>query len=140
LNYILDTNVISELVAPQPNPNMLHWLEELDPDQVFLSVIVIGELQKGITKLPDSKRKQDLELWFHEDLLVRFREHLLPIDTETMSVWGVLLAELETSGRPMSAIDSLLAASVRRHQFTLVTRNTTHFENARILLFNPWKK
>jgi predicted nucleic acid-binding protein len=69
---------------------------------------------------------------------VRFHDHLLPIDTETMLVWGSLNARLEALGRPISAIDALLAATVLQHQYTLVTRNTDHFENAGITLFNPW--
>ena len=88
MNYILDINVISELVAAQPNPKVIQWLEDVDPDKIFLSVIAIGELKKGIDKLPESKRKDLLDVWLHEDLLIRFQEHILPIDTETMLTLG----------------------------------------------------
>lgn len=140
MNYILDTNVISELVAAQPNPKVLQWIEEVDPDNIFLSVIAIGELKKGIEKLPESKRKELLNTWLHEDLLIRFQEHILPIDTETMLLWGTMNAQLEAAGRPISAIDALLAATAKQHHSTLVTRNTAHFGNTNILLYNPWDK
>ncbi len=73
MNYILDTNVISELVAPQPNPKVIAWIQSIDPNQVFLSVIAIGELKKGIEKLSNSERKEILDQWLREDLLVRLR-------------------------------------------------------------------
>lgn len=139
MNYILDTNVISELVAAQPDPNVIRWMDEVDPDQVFLSVIAIGELKKGIEKLPGSKRKEILDQWLQEDLLVRFQDHILSIDTKTMLLWGSMVAKLESAGRPMAAIDALLAATAKQHEYTLVTRNTSHFEYAGILLKNPWK-
>jgi predicted nucleic acid-binding protein len=138
VNYILDTNVISELVAVQPNRNVIHWIEGADPDQVFISVIVVGELKKGIDKLTNSKRKEMLDQWLRDDLLVRFQDHLLPIDVDTMLMWGSLNARLEAMGRPISAIDALLAATVLQYRYTLVTRNTSHFGNTGILLFNPW--
>ena len=139
MNYILDTNVISELVSAQPNSNVIHWMEEADPESIFLSVIAIGGLKKGIEKLPNSKRKESLDKWLHEDLLVRFQNHLLSIDAETMLIWGSINARLEIAGRPISAIDSLLAATAQQHNFTLVTRNTTHFGNTGIILINPWE-
>lgn len=139
MNYILDTNVISELVAAQPDPKVIGWLEEVDPDQVFLSVIAIGELKKGIDKLPNSRRKEMLDQWLREDLLVRFQNHILPIDIETMIYWGSMNARLEAIGRPISAIDGLLASTAEQTHFTLVTRNTGYFANTGILLKNPWE-
>lgn len=140
MNYILDTNVISELVSPQPNPNVLRWLEAVDPDQVYLSVIAVGELQKGIEKLPPSRRKQALQQWLQEDLLVRFQDHLLGIDVETMLIWGAMNARFEAAGRPVAAVDGLLAATAQQHRCTLVTCNSGHFEHTGILVFNPWNE
>ena len=139
MNYILDTNVISELVAARPNSKVIDWIQSVDSDQVFLSVIAIGELKIGIEKLPDSDRKSVLDRWLDEDLLVRFENHLLSIDQKTMLVWGRLIARLESIGRPISAIDSLLAATTLQWQYTFVTRNTAHFEWAGIALLNPWE-
>jgi toxin FitB len=139
MNYILDTNIISELVAARPNPKVVNWIQSVDSPQVFLSVITVGELKKGIEKLPDSNRKVALDHWLHEDLLVRFDRQLLEIDRQTMLIWGSLIAQLETLGRPISAIDSLLAATALQWQYTLVTRNTAHFAATGIGLLNPWE-
>jgi len=138
VNYILDTNVISELVAARPNPKVVDWIQSVESNQVFLSVIAIGELKKGIEKLLDSDRKVKLDQWLHEDLLVRFEDQILIIDQETMLIWGRLVAQLELIGRPISSIDSLLAATALKWQYTLVTRNTAHFALAGIVLLNPW--
>ncbi len=138
MNYILDTNVISELVAAQPDPKVIRWMEGLEAEQVFLSVIAVGELKKGIAKLPDSRRKKALETWLREDLLVRFEGHILNIDTDTMLIWGELNAQLEAAGRPISAVDALLAATAKQHRHTLATRNVGHFEHTGVLLKNPW--
>ena len=138
MNHILDTNVISELVAVRPNPNVIKWIQTVDSDQVFLSVIAIGELTKGIEKLPDSDRKSALGHWLIEDLLVRFENHLLVIDHQTMLIWGKMIARLESIGRPISAIDGLLAATALQWEYTLVTRNTSHFEWTGVGLYNPW--
>lgn len=139
MNYILDTNVISELIAARPNPKVVDWIQSVESNQVFLSVIAIGELKKGIEKLLDSDRKVKLDQWLHEDLLVRFEDQILIIDQETMLIWGGLVAQLEMIGRPISAIDSLLAATALQWQYTLVTRNTAHFTMAGIVLLNPWE-
>jgi predicted nucleic acid-binding protein len=139
VNYILDTNIISELVATRPNSKVIDWIQSVDPNRVYLSVIAIGELKKGIDKLPNSERKAMLDHWLREDLLVRFENHLLTIDADTMLIWGSLNAQLESIGRPISAIDSSLAATALRWQFTLVTRNTAHFTQTGINLLNPWE-
>lgn len=138
MSYILDTNVISELVAAHPNPNVTGWIADLDPQMAFLSVITSGELKKGIEKLADSSHKAALDRWLNGDLLVRFQDQLLPIDVGTMLTWGALNARLEAAGRPMPAIDSLLAATAAYTGFTLVTRNTADFERTGINLLNPW--
>ncbi len=139
MNYILDTKVISELVAARPNPKVIDWIQSVESNQVFLSVIAIGELKKGIEKLPDADRKVKLDQWLHEDLLVRFDDQILIIDQETMLIWGRLVAQLEMIGRPISSIDSLLAATALQWQYTLVTRNTAHFAMAGIVYLNPWE-
>ena len=139
MNYILDTNVISELVATQPDVNVTRWIESIDPQSVFLSVITVGELKKGLEKLPDSQRKTVLEAWLINDLLVRFQDHLLPIDTSVMLTWGVLVARLEAIGKPMPAINSLIAATTLHSGYTLSTRNVGDFEHAGIALLNPWE-
>lgn len=139
MNYVLDTNVISELIARQPNQKVVEWIDSLDPENVFLSVITIGELRKGIEKLAPSRRKDDLTLWLMSDLLLRFADKIVDITTQVMLVWGELTGRLERDGKSMSAIDSLIAASVLEGKFTLVTRNEDDFQHVGILVINPWK-
>jgi len=138
MNYILETNVVSELVAHEADQKVVNWVDSIDSDSVFLSVITIGELKKGIEKLPDSKRKKTLESWLEEDLIVRFRGRILPLDIPVLLTWGRLVASLEKEGKPLPAIDSLLAATAAQTGFTLVTRNTGHFDPAGISVFDPW--
>ncbi len=139
MNYILDTNVISQLVARKPDLHVLHWLESIPPEQIFLSVITLGELQKGMEKLPTSARKTELLAWLEHDLLSRFRDHLLSVDVPVMLTWGSLTARLEAAGRPIPAIDSLLAATALVYGCTLVTRNIKDFAATGILVLDPWQ-
>lgn len=139
MNYILDTNVVSELVAREADQKVINWIDSIDSESVFLSVITIGEIKKGIEKLPDSKRKKTLASWLEEDLLVRFRGRILPLDIPVLLTWGRLVASLEKEGKPLPAIDSLLAATLAQTGFTLVTRNTGDFEPTGISVFDPWK-
>ena len=136
--YLLDTCVISELVARQPNPDVVRWIDSVDEDKLFLSAITIGEIKRGIEKLADSKRKTALAEWLEDDLLTRFRDKILPIDTPVMLVWGKLASDLEKQGRPMPAIDSLIAATCLHGQLGLVTRNENDFAHSGIAVINPW--
>lgn len=139
MNTLLDTNVISEVVARQPDPRVLHWIDQLDPDTVYLSVITIGELRKGIEKLPDTPRKEALRDWLHNDLLVRFSGRILAIDVAVMLTWGALVARLERDGKPIAAMDSLIAALALHHQCALATRNEAHFRETGVTMVNPWR-
>jgi predicted nucleic acid-binding protein len=139
MNYILDTNVISELVSPSPEGRVISWVDSLDPESLFLSVITIGELQKGISKLARSKRKTKLVAWLENDLLVRFQDRIISLDVPILLRWGKLVADLEAKGRRLPAIDSLLAATAAETGFKLVTRNVVHFEFAGIDVINPWR-
>ncbi|CAG0936419.1 Toxin FitB [Thermoflexales bacterium] len=139
MKYLLDTCVISELVAKQPQPGVVEFVDALDPDDVYLSVITIGEITKGIEKLPKSKRKQELLTWLREDLLVRFDGKMLVLDAEVLVAWGTLTARLESSGRIIPAMDSLIAATVLAQQATLVTRNVDDFAGTGAEIINPWE-
>jgi toxin FitB len=138
MNYLLDTNVISELVAKQPNTRVLNWIDTLDANHVFLSVITIGELRKGIEKLPVSARKDTLSDWLTADLVLRFSGRILPLDIDVMLTWGQLTGQLERSGRPLPAIDSLIAALALHHNYTLATRNEADFKDTAVAVINPW--
>jgi predicted nucleic acid-binding protein len=139
MRYLLDTNVISELVARQPNQDVVGWIDAQDANSVYLSVITIGELRKGVEKLPDSTRKDKLGAWLTDDLLQRFDGQILAIDVNTMLIWGELTGQLERIGRPLPAIDSLIAALALNNSCTLVTRNEDDFRDTGVTVFNPWK-
>jgi tRNA(fMet)-specific endonuclease VapC len=139
MNYLLDTNVISELVARAPNRVVVDWVDSLDPGAVYLSVITIGELRKGIEKLPSSRRKEALAAWLAGDLLYRFAGRVVAITTDVMLVWGEMVGRLERDGTPVAAIDSLIAASALRANLTLVTRNEQDFQHTGVPIVNPWR-
>lgn len=138
MNYLLDTNVVSELIAKQPNQSVLDWVDAQDSNSLFLSVVTIGELQKGIAKLPESQRKYDLQNWLTNDLFARFQGHILAFDIEASLVWGNLTGRLAQVGRPLAALDSLIAAIALHHRCTVATRNEQDFVGTGIVVINPW--
>jgi toxin FitB len=138
MNYLLDTNVVSELIRKRPDPRVVQWVDEQDALRLYLSVITIGGIRKGIEKLPASRRKEELYTWLSSHLLVRFDGRILPITTDVMLRWGQLTGRLETEGRLLSAIDSFIAAIALHGQFTIATRNTDDFAGTGVALINPW--
>jgi toxin FitB len=138
VRYLLDTNVISELVAREPSQAVLTWIEALDQTAVYLSVITIGEIHRGIERLPESEKQARLRAWLTDDLLVRFGDRLVTIDVGVMIAWGSLAARLIREGRPLSAMDSLIAAQAIHHGYSLVTRNESDFRGTGVDLVNPW--
>lgn len=139
MKYLLDTCVISELVSKRPNSSVVKFVDSLDSDDIYLSVITIGEIIKGVEKLPKSKRKQELHTWLKEDLLARFSGKIIPIDNDAITEWGLLTARLELAGTPMPAIDSLIAATALTYAFALVTRNVSDFKGSSVEVVNPWE-
>ena len=138
--FLLDTCVISELVAKQPNLHVVQWVDSIDEDKLFLSAITIGEIKGSVEKLADSNRKSALTEWLEGDLLIRFTDRILPIDIPVMLVWGQLTANLEKQGRRMPAIDSLIAATCLQGRLDLVTRNERDFEHSGVAVVNPWEQ
>jgi tRNA(fMet)-specific endonuclease VapC len=138
VKYLLDTNVISELVAGQPNEQVIAWIDGIDDQLVYLSVITIGEIKRGIEKLPNSRRKRRLNQWLNEELLIRFDDKILSIDIPVMVTWGKLIAKLESRGRMLPAVDSLIAATALHHGLHLVTRNEEDFDRSDVMVINPW--
>jgi len=139
MNYLLDTCVISELVAKHPHQKVVGWIDSIEEARLHLSVITIGEIRKGIEKLPDSQRRTVLEEWLNEQLLVRFAGRIVPIDSGVMLRWGQLTGSLEMAGKTMPAIDSLIAAIALYDNFILVTRNEDDFKYAGVPIVNPWR-
>ncbi len=138
MKYLLDTCVISELVKPSPSPMVLDWLNDIPSERLFLSVITIGEIRKGLTKLPNSKRKDRLTEWLNS-LLEDYQDRIYSIDLAVAENWGVMQGKAEKSGMPMSSIDSLIAAIAYTHNLILVTRNVIDFKASNLPINNPWK-
>jgi toxin FitB len=137
MNYLLDTCVISEYKRKRPEPKVLEWLAAQSDDSLFLSVITIGELEKGIAKMPASKRKTGLQN-FVATLLVRFDRRLLTLDVPVLLRWGNLTGLLQKKGRVLPVIDSFIAATALEHDLTLITRNRSDFTATGVKIFDPW--
>ncbi len=138
MNHLLDTCILAEYKKLKPERKVIDWLERQTDDVLFLSVLTIGELEKGIAKMPTSKRRTDLE-GFVQTLLVRFDRRLLNLDTAILRRWGTMIGILETTGRVVPVIDSLMAATALEHDLTIVTRNEADFAETGVKVFNPWK-
>ena len=138
MKYLLDTCIISELISNRPNPDVVEFIDSIDQENIYLSAITVGEIAKAIQKLPNLQRKQKLERWLHEDLLVRFEGNIISLDSNIFIRWGELSAKLEEIGVEHPAIDSLIAATVLTHRMVLVTINERDFENMEIEIVNPW--
>lgn len=138
MKYLLDTCLISELVKKEPIPAVVSWLDEQDEQKLFLSVLNLGELQKGISKLPDGTKKEELHAWVALDLVERFTGRILEIDLETALCWGRLQGEAEQAGEKLPVMDSLIAATAAAHDLVVVTRNVRDIERCGVRVCNPW--
>jgi toxin FitB len=138
VKYLLDTCLISELVKKEPNPAVVSWLDEQDEQNLFLSVLTLGELQKGISKLPAGARRDELQAWVEHDLVERFTGRILDFDLETALFWGKLQGESEQKGERLPVMDSLIAATAMVHGLIVVTRNIKDIERCRVRVCNPW--
>ena len=139
MNYLLDTCVISELVAKRPQPKVVTWIDSIDDESLYLSVITVGEIVRGVEKLADSRRKQLLRIWLETELPPRFAGRFLNIDGRVMHIWGRLVAHLEQRGRTLPVMDSLIAAIAISANLHLVTRNENDFADTGVSIVNPWK-
>ncbi len=138
MNFLLDTCLISELVKKTPDPSVSAWLDRQDEMNFYLSVLTLGELNKGIAKLPAGERRDKLQHWLDNDLAERFAGRVLPIDLEVARAWGSILGEGSRSGINLPVVDALIAATAVVHGLTVVTRNTGDLVRCRAEVYNPW--
>jgi predicted nucleic acid-binding protein len=138
VNFLLDTNVLSEVQRPAPAPKVLAWLDRIDEDRVFISVASIAELRRGIALMDDGRRRAALAVWLANDLPGRFAERMLSIDHAIAERWGDLMAQSRRAGIALSVMDGFFAATAMAKQLTLVTRNVRDFASFGVTLFNPW--
>jgi tRNA(fMet)-specific endonuclease VapC len=137
VNYLLDTCVFAEFAKPTANAGVLTWIDDQDPESLFVSVLTIGEIEKGIARLPTSKRRKELER-FLDRLIHRFDRHILAVDLAVVRIWGMMVRGLEVRGRSLSLMDSMLAASAIEHGLTIVTRNVGDFTDTGVQVLNIW--
>ena len=138
--FLLDTNIISELVKPRPEASVTAWIDDTDESLLYLSVLTLGEIRRGIATLTQSRRRAALEAWLEKDLRARFEGRILDIDEEVADRWGFLTAAARNSGIILPVIDGLLAATAFEHNLTLVTRDTGQIPSMGVAVFNPWQK
>ena len=139
MRYLLDTNVVSEWTKPRPNPGVVEWLAQVDEDEVFLSVVTFAELRHGIERLPAGRRRRQLDAWLRGELAQRFEGRIALIDGAIADEWGRLVARHQARGRPIRAMDGLIAATAQVHALTLVTRNAADFQLSVKSVLNPWR-
>ncbi|MDQ3747569.1 MAG: type II toxin-antitoxin system VapC family toxin [Acidobacteriota bacterium] len=137
MNFLLDTCIISEPKQKRPSAKVLEWLDAQDESKLYLSVLTVGEIKKGITRLESSKKKVTLEKWL-EQLRMRFSRRILPLSEKTFLVWGKMYGEFERMGVVRPAFDSLLEATALEHDMILVTRNVKIFHDSQVTILNPW--
>lgn len=139
MNYLLDTCVLSELVRPQPDAGVVDWVELQDEESLCISVLTLGELHKGVAKLPDSRKRRRLARWLETDLRKRFEGRILPVGEEVAAIWGGIQGRAEARGETLPVVDSLLAATALTHDLSIVTRNTSDIERSGAQVLNPWR-
>ena len=139
MKYLIDTCIISELIKARPSKKVVEWVSSKSEENFYLSVLTIGEIQKGISKLADSKKKENLQSWITIDLKDRFTGRILDIDSGVAQKWGEIQGSAEKQGLMMPAIDALIAATAICHGLTVVTRNIQDMQHSGARLYNPWE-
>lgn len=136
--FLLDTNIVSELVKVRPEPRVVAWIDSTDEGLLYLSVLTLGEIRKGITSLEDPSRRVSFESWLDHDLALRFSGRILPIDRAVADRWGRISGSAAARKSPVPVIDGLLAATALQHGLTLVSRDIRHASRSGVSAFNPW--
>lgn len=135
MSYLLDTNILSELVRKDPNKKVMEWVSAIPNTALHISVLTLGEIRKGVENIQEEKRKQKLKLWLEHELPNWFEDRALPINQAIADRWGRLQHQIK---RPLPAIDSLIAATALHHDLTLVTRNVKDFSGLSLEVINPF--
>jgi predicted nucleic acid-binding protein len=136
--FLLDTNIPSELTRPKPDLHVEQWLENADDEQLFLSVVSMGEILKGLTLAPESKRRHELQHWVDDTLRPWFQGRILPVTEPIAERWGIMAGECQLKGRPLKVADGLIAATALEHRLIVATRNVRDFADLGVRVFNPW--
>nr|WP_276570170.1 type II toxin-antitoxin system VapC family toxin [Thiocystis violacea] len=135
---MLDTNVLSEFTKPRVNPGLFDWMQHSDETRMAISVVSVGEIQKGLSRMSEGRRQTDLQAWLDQSLVPRFQQRILALDLNDMQRWGRMMGAAIKQGETRPALDTLLAAVALNRGLILVTRNTRDFERTGVNLLNPW--
>jgi predicted nucleic acid-binding protein len=135
MKYLLDTNVVSETIRKVPNPRVMEWLSQIQNAEIFISVLTLGEIRKGVEKLAQNQKKEKIFLWLEHDLPRWFQDRILPINEEVAHKWGFLTAQYSSM---LPAIDALIAATALTYNLRLATRNSKDFQHVGLELVNPF--
>jgi len=138
LSFLLDTNVLSETRRPKPAPRVIEWLDRLDEDRAFISVVTLAEIRRGVALMQRGRRRDALSIWLARDLVDRFARRILRVDEKTAFAWGDLMAEAKRRGLGLASMDGLIAATAIASGLTLVTRNVQDFRGLAVELLDPW--
>ena len=135
--FLLDTNAISEPKRARPDAGVTAWLADQLLSDLYLSVITVGELRRGIVRLEPGRRRDDLDFWL-EDMILRYGARILPVDLDVTERWASLAEINREAGRASEMTDELIAATAHVHGLTVITRNVRHFEHSGCRVFSPW--
>jgi len=138
VSFLLDTCFVSELTKPRRDEGVIRWLDEQDETGLFLSAVTLGELEKGLARHRDGRRRQRLREFIEVEVVERFKERTLATDEPVWRRWGAVCGAAERAGRPLPVLDALIAAVAQVHGLTVVTRNVPDFERCEVPVFNPW--
>ena len=136
--YLIDTNVISETLKFRPEARVIDWLGSQKVNDLFLSSVSLGELVRGARQAKDTAKRERFERWIEQDLASQFNGRILPFDQEAAVIWGEIMGDGDRLGRPKPMADAQIAAVARRHNLTLVTRNTRDFAGMGVGVLDPW--
>lgn len=140
MKFLLDTCVVSALRRPRENAAVVDWISGVDESDLYLSVITIGELEKGVSRLPEGKKKSVVSDWVRHAVTNRFGSRVLAVDAAVAARWGELLGLREKKGKPMPILDAFIAATALTADCTIATRNTKDFAECGVRLLDPWAR
>lgn len=136
MSFLVDTDVFGELAKPKPDPQVAAWMRDNEQD-LYVSTITIGELRRGVERLPDGVRKTKLRRWLIS-ICECMKGRVLGFNTSTAHVWGQMKAEWDSAGVTVPTLDSQIAAIAKKHGLTVVTRNTSDYSRTGIKVLNPF--
>lgn len=139
MSFLLDTCVLSELTKRRRAPGVAQWMEQQDESALYLSMVTVGELEKGLAGVVDPTRRRRLREFLEVEVVERFRERTLQTDEAVWRRWGLLCGRGDDEGAPLSAVDALIASVAQVHGLTVVTRNEDDFSRCDVPVLNPWR-